>query len=236
MTAHLLHISNLTVSRGQGDVLRDINLTVSPGELAVLLGANGAGKTTLLDAVSGLVAPRAGQIRFDGRELAGASRTNRARQGIRHVEQGRTVFADLTVAENLAVAAPRGRHAKAIEPFPELQKRMNVRAALLSGGEQQMLVLARALLSPAPGRAPRLLLLDELSLGLAPIVVARLVPIVRSLAERGITVLLVEQFAHLVLPIADTVHVLDRGSLVFSGTPAELDARPGVLHQAYLSV
>ncbi|MFI6445733.1 ABC transporter ATP-binding protein [Kitasatospora sp. NPDC050543] len=237
-TGRMLDISDLAVSRGPGDVLRDVNLAVRAGELAVLLGANGAGKTTLLDAVSGLVTPRAGRIRIDGREVSGLSRAGRARLGIRHVEQGRAVFADLTVAENLLVSAPRARHAEALGPFPELEKRMHVRAGLLSGGEQQMLVLARALLSPASKRATgiRLLLLDELSLGLAPIVVARLLPVVRSLTERGITVLLVEQFAHLVLPIADTVHVLDRGSIAFSGTPAELEASPGVLHKAYLSV
>ncbi|MFC4464518.1 ABC transporter ATP-binding protein [Streptomyces xiangluensis] len=237
MTARLLDIRGLTVSRGPGDVLRDVDLSVRTGELAVLLGANGAGKTTLLDAVSGLVATRAGQLRFDGEEVSGLTRTRRARLGIRHVEQGRAVFGDLTVRENLAVAAPAERHAEALEPFPELHKRMHVRAALLSGGEQQMLVLARALLRPASKRAAgtRLLLLDELSLGLAPIVVARLLPIVRSLTDQGITVLLVEQFANLVLPIADTVHVLDRGAIAFSGSPAELEASPGVLHKAYLS-
>ena len=237
MTAQLLDIRGLTVSRGPGDILRDVDLSVRAGELAVLLGANGAGKTTLLDAVSGLVATRAGQIRFDGEEVSGLTRTRRARLGIRHVEQGRAVFGDLTVRENLAVAAPVERHAEALEPFPELRKRMHVRAALLSGGEQQMLVLARALLRPASKRAAgtRLLLLDELSLGLAPIVVARLLPLVRSLTDQGITVLLVEQFANLVLPIADTVHVLDRGAIAFSGSPAELEAVPGVLHKAYLS-
>ncbi|MCL6737471.1 ABC transporter ATP-binding protein [Streptomyces neyagawaensis] len=237
MTEQLLDIRGLAVSRGPGEVLRDVNLAVRAGELAVLLGANGAGKSTLLDAVSGLVATRAGEVRFDGEEVSGLSRTRRARLGIRHVEQGRAIFGDLTVAENLAVVAPRQSHAEALEQFPELRKRMDVRAAMLSGGEQQMLVLARALLSPASKRATgtRLLLLDELSLGLAPIVVARLLPIVRSLTDRGITVLLVEQFAHLVLPIADTVHVLDRGTIVFSGTQAELEADPRILHKAYLA-
>lgn len=237
MTANLLDIRALSVSRGAGDILRDIDLAVRPGEVAVLLGANGAGKTTLLDAVSGLVAYRAGEIRLDGVELARLSRTRRARLGVRHVEQGRTVFGDLTVAENLSVVAPRRHHGPALELFPELDKRMHIRAGLLSGGEQQMLVLARALLVPRSRRivSPRLLLLDELSLGLAPIVVSRLFPIVRSLTERHITVLLVEQFARLALPIADTVHVLDRGRIAFSGTPAQLNDNPGILHDAYLA-
>ncbi len=233
----LLDIRALTVSRGAGDVLRGVDLTIRPGELAVLLGANGSGKTTLLDAVSGLVPLRTGEILFDGVNLAGLSRTRRARLGIRHVEQGRTVFGDLTVAENLSVVAPRRKHDTVLELFPELDKRRHTRAGLLSGGEQQMLVLARALLEPPSKHAgkPRLMLLDELSLGLAPIVVSRLLPIVRSLTERDITILLVEQFADLVLPIADTAHVLDRGRIAFSGTPAELKAGPGILHAAYLA-
>jgi branched-chain amino acid transport system ATP-binding protein len=236
VTETLLDIRALSVDRGAGDVLRDVNLTVRTGELAVLLGANGAGKTTLLDAISGLVAHRTGEVRFDGVPLAGCSRVRRSRMGIRHVEQGRTVFTDLTVAENLSVVAPAPKHGTALQLFPELSKRMHTRAGLLSGGEQQMLVLARALLEPPTKHAgkPRLMLLDELSLGLAPIIVSRLLPIVRSLTEQGITVLLVEQFADLALPIADTVHVLDRGRIVFTGTPARLKASPGILHEAYL--
>ncbi|MBA4866605.1 ATP-binding cassette domain-containing protein [Streptomyces sp. PSKA54] len=237
MTDHLLDIAGLSVDRGAGDVLRDVRLGVREGELAVLLGPNGAGKTTLLEAVSGLVRPRTGVVRMSGKNVVGLSRTGRARLGIRHVEQGRTVFADLTVRENLAVVAPARWHTEVLELFPELEKRLHTRAGLLSGGEQQMLVLARALIGSESTRAmpPRLLLLDELSLGLAPVVVSRLLPVVRSLTARGITVLFVEQFATLAVPLADTVHVLDRGSLVFSGTPAELDENPGMLHEAYLA-
>jgi branched-chain amino acid transport system ATP-binding protein len=225
----LLELHDLTVSRGAGDILREVSLTARLGELTVLLGPNGAGKSTLLDAVSGVLRPRRGQILLDGVDVTRTTRVGRARRGLRHVEQGRTVFGDLTVRENLAVAARTGRPRSAPELFPELEPRLDTRAALLSGGEQQMLVIARALL-----REPSLLLLDELSLGLAPVVVARLLPVVRTLADRGMAVLLVEQFAHLVLPLADAAYVLDRGAITYAGPPARLLASPELLHEAYL--
>jgi branched-chain amino acid transport system ATP-binding protein len=235
----MLEIRGLFVSRGAGDILRSVELRAQPGELTVLLGPNGAGKTTLLDAISGLVRHRAGYLLVNGVELGGVPRVRRARMGIRHVEQGRTVFPELTARENLTVAAPARDHGEVVELFPELAPRMDVRAGLLSGGEQQMLVIARALLRARlrhrPAAGPGLLLLDELSLGLAPVIVGRLLPTVRALAQRGMTVLLVEQFAHLVLPIADVAYVLDRGRITFSGTPGQLQDNPGLLHEAYLA-
>ncbi|GAA1563862.1 ABC transporter ATP-binding protein [Dactylosporangium maewongense] len=234
----MLEIRGLTVSRGAGDILRNVDLQAHPGKLTVLLGPNGAGKTTLLDAVSGLVRHRAGNLLVNGTELSRVARVGRARMGIRHVEQGRSVFPELTVRENLAVAAPERSHRQVVELFPELAARMDVHAGLLSGGEQQMLVIARALLRTRSGRRrteePGVLLIDEMSMGLAPVIVARLLRTVRALTQLGMTLLLVEQFAHLVLPIADAAYVLDRGSVTFAGTPGQLQANPGLLHAAYL--
>jgi branched-chain amino acid transport system ATP-binding protein len=236
----LLEIRDLSVDRGAGDVLREVTLRARPGELTVVLGPNGAGKTTLLDAVSGLVRPRAGKILLDGADIGGLSRGRRSRLGVRHVEQGRTVFPDLTVRENLAVVAPAAAHDDVLTMFPELVARLDSRGGLLSGGEQQMLVIARALLRGRPrrlreARAPTLLLVDELSLGLAPVIVARLLPALRVLAAQGMALLLVEQFAHLILPVADVAYVLDRGRITFAGAPAELQADPELLQQAYLA-
>jgi len=223
-----LKLVDVAVARGGAPIVRDVTLTASAGEVTVLLGPNGAGKTTLLEAVAGVLPLAAGQLTGDGDNLAGLDRVARARRGIALVEQGRTVFTQLTVAENLR-AVRRSATDRTVELFPELEKRMDVQAGLLSGGEQQMVVLARAL-----AMGPSVLLIDEMSLGLAPVIVKRLLPAVRSLADEGCAVLLVEQFATLALEIADTAHVLAGGRLTHSGPAAPLRKAPDVLHAAYL--
>ena len=202
-----LQLRGVTVVRGGLPICREIDLIAEPGQVTVLLGPNGAGKTTLLEAISGVIGVATGTIALGGRELHRLTRDRRARLGLAHVEQGRAVFASLTVAENLLVAG-RGGLPPALELFPELAARRDVRAGLLSGGEQQMLVIARALV-----RRPRMLLLDELSLGLAPIVVQRLMPVVRRLADSGVGVLLVEQYAALARELGDRAYLLSHGRI-----------------------
>ncbi|MEU9022969.1 ABC transporter ATP-binding protein [Actinomadura sp. NPDC048394] len=224
-----LRLDAVSVGRGGAPIVRDVGLTVPAGEVTVLLGPNGAGKTTLLEAVAGVLPIASGRLTGDGDDIAGLDRVRRARRGIALVEQGRTVFAQLTVAENLR-AVRRGPAAdRALELFPELRKRLDVRAGLLSGGEQQMVVLARAL-----AMSPSVLLIDEMSLGLAPVIVKRLLPAVRALADGGVAVLLVEQFATLALEIADTAHVLAGGRLTHTGPAAPLRKNPELLQAAYL--
>jgi branched-chain amino acid transport system ATP-binding protein len=222
-----LVVGGLSVQRAGTWVVRDVSLKVAGGTVAVLLGANGAGKTTLLEAISGII-PSQGVITLCGRDLAGVHPSVRARDGLAHVEQGRTVFGELTVDQNLLVAAPHDKHSAAFDVFPELAGLRDRRADLLSGGEQQMLVVARALLC-----SPRVLMLDELSLGLAPTVVKRLFPIVRSLADSGTGVLLVEQFAQAALTVADHAYVLAHGSIAFSGPATALRQNPDILRNAY---
>jgi branched-chain amino acid transport system ATP-binding protein len=226
-----LVLDDVCVARGQFPIVVDVDLRVPSGEVTLVLGANGAGKTTLLEAISGLLPVRSGRITLDDEPIHRASRVRRAHRGLAHVEQGRAVFSDLTVAENLMIATRDGKIDAAFETFPELESRRSLRASSLSGGEQQMLVLARALLAD-----PKVLLIDELSLGLAPIIVRRLMPVVRKLADSGIAILMVEQYAALALEIGDSVSVLARGRVVFSGACGELESHGGVLQSAYLRV
>jgi branched-chain amino acid transport system ATP-binding protein len=224
-----LQLREVCVRRGPFAIVHDLTLAAPAGEVTVLLGPNGAGKTTLLEGISGILSISDGTIAIDGIEIQRLSRVRRARHGLAHVEQGRTVFAGLTVYENLVVADRGGGVEEAFETFPALRARRDSAAGLLSGGEQQMLVLARALLS-----RPSVLVIDELSLGLAPIIVHGLMPMVRRLADDGVAVLLVEQYAPLALEIGDRVHVLNRGRVVASGTCSEMAAEPDVLRRAYL--
>ncbi|SDR57449.1 amino acid/amide ABC transporter ATP-binding protein 2, HAAT family [Rhizobiales bacterium GAS113] len=225
-----LVVESLNVERAALPVLRDAGLSVEVGSISVLLGANGAGKTTLLEAVSGIIPIKAGSVAIGGRRVERLSAGLRVRAGLGHVEQGRTAFRQLTTEENLLAGLHRDASlAQAYDLFPELLQRRNVRGGLLSGGEQQMLVIARALLV-----RPKVILIDEMSAGLAPVVVKRLMSAVRKLAEEGLAVLLVEQFAALALAIGRRAYVLRRGRIVFDGSCAELSADPARLHDLYL--
>ncbi|WP_372969374.1 ABC transporter ATP-binding protein [Microbacterium sp.] len=225
-----LVLEGVTVSRGAGPVISDVSLTVTGGEVLALVGPNGAGKTSLIESVSGVTPHSAGSLLLDGEPIDKLSRVSRARKGIVHIEQGRAVFPSLTVRENISLTArtPADLDA-AIGQFPELEKRMDSPTALLSGGEQQMVVLARAFAAK-----PRILLIDEMSLGLAPVVFMRLMPIVKSIAESGVGVLLVEQFTQLALSLARDAVVVAGGQVSFHGTAEALKADPQLLHRAYL--
>jgi len=221
-------IAARAVSAGYGTqpVVRDLDIEVRAGEVVALLGPNGAGKTTTLRVLAGELLPMRGDVLWQG----GPSRAplhQRARQGLAYVGE-RAVFTRLNTAENLRVG--RVAAAPALELFPELEKRLRTGAGMLSGGEQQMLSLARAL-----GRSPSVLLADELSLGLAPLVTQRLLRAVREAADRGLGALLVEQHVRKVLDIADRVYVLRRGRVEMSGTPRELRANLGAVESSYLS-
>jgi branched-chain amino acid transport system ATP-binding protein len=229
-----LRVDALSVSYGGLRVLHDVCLVVPPASVVALLGANGAGKTTTLRAISGLVRPGAGTIELDGRRISGQRASRIARAGILQVPEGRGVFPSLTVRANLQMGAYATRRdadliAEAIERFPDLGSRLDQPAGTLSGGQQQMLALARALV----GR-PRLLLLDEISMGLAPMVVSALFEQVRQMARAGTTVLLVEQYVTRALDLADYAYVLDRGRIVDVGEPADLSS--GGLVSSYLGL
>jgi branched-chain amino acid transport system ATP-binding protein len=227
-----LVLEDVTVQRATFDIVRHASLVAPIGQVTVVLGANGVGKTTLLEAISGVIPAASGTIALAGAGLRGMARRRRARLGLGHIEQGRRVFGQLTAEENLLVAAPRDWSPReAFELFPELEQRRNVRAGLLSGGEQQMLVIARAL---AVG--PKVLMVDEMSLGLAPMISNRLVALMRTLAdERGVGVLLVEQFAALALRAGDHAYVLGQGgTIVYDGPCQPLIDSPDILQRAYL--
>jgi branched-chain amino acid transport system ATP-binding protein len=220
---------DLLIERGGTTIIDGVSLAAEPGEVTVLLGPNGAGKTTLLEGIAGVLRPVAGKIWLAGVDVTDATSGRRARAGLGHVEQGRQVFGELSLEENLLVAAPRRDLPRAYELFPELGRIRNTRAGLLSGGEQQMLVIARAML-----RGPRVLLLDEISLGLAPGLVARLLPRVRELADSGVAIVLIEQFTNLALAIGDRAYVLAKGRIEFSGTTSELAQNQQLLNSSYL--
>ncbi|MEO7124303.1 MAG: ATP-binding cassette domain-containing protein [Lacisediminihabitans sp.] len=225
-----LSLENVTVSRGAGPVISDVNLTVDPGTITALVGPNGAGKTSLLEAISGVIDASSGSILVDGEPIRKLSRVKRARLGIVHIEQGRAVFPSLTVLENIRLTAATAAKAdEALAAFPELEKRRSSPSGLLSGGEQQMVVLARAFASE-----PRFLLIDEMSLGLAPVVFMRLLPMVQRFSEAGVGVLLVEQFTNLALGVASQALVVSSGKVSYQGDTATLLRSPGVLHGAYL--
>jgi branched-chain amino acid transport system ATP-binding protein len=231
-----LCLSELTVARGGRPVVHDVTLEIPPGEVTALLGPNGAGKSTLVLAVAGVLRPLGGSVTVDGRELAGRRPEAIRRAGIAVVPEGRRLLSELSVQDNLQVATyalsreeARTGRGYALELFPELEKRLDTPGRALSGGEQQMLVLAQALVS-----RPRFLLIDELSLGLAPVIVKRLIPTIRTVAESGVGVLLIEQFATVALGLANRAHVMDRGRIRFSGAASELRARPELLQSSYL--
>jgi ABC-type branched-subunit amino acid transport system ATPase component/ABC-type branched-subunit amino acid transport system permease subunit len=234
----LLSIRSMDVSYGQVQVLFGVNLEVRSGETVALLGTNGAGKSTVLRAVSGLVTPKEGTVFFDGAQVSGVAPHAVAAMGIVQVPGGRGVFPSLTVAENLRVAAWLHRRqpeaAKAatkevLEIFPVLRERLAMPAANLSGGQQQMLTLGMAFIA-----RPRLLMIDELSLGLAPVLVEQLLSMVRRFRDEGTTVILVEQSVNVALTVADTAYFMEKGEVVFRGPTAELLDRPDVLRSVFL--
>ena len=218
----MLVLENLCAGYGATTMLRDVNLTVPDGSVVALLGSNGAGKTTTLRAACGLITPTAGRVLVDGRDLTGRQPHVMQRAGICHVPEGRGIFRNLTVRENLALHAANHGGAEAIasaaQAFPVLGKRMDQLSGTLSGGEQQMLALARAMI-----QEPKTVLLDEVSMGLAPTVVEVIFDFLRVLASRGASLLLVEQYVSLALGLADYVYVLNRGRVTFAGDPSELD-------------
>ena len=220
----MLTVENLRAGYGETEVLSGISLDVEAGEIVTLVGRNGVGKTTTLRTITGALEPTAGTVRFDGQDVTGLSPVETARRGIALVPEERRVFPGLTVRENLAVGALGGGDSpyrrdvdSVLDTFENLRERQDNRGTDLSGGEQQMLSIARALVCGAD-----LLLLDEPTEGLAPLVVERLADLVEELNEEGITVLLVEQNVAVALDLADRAFLLDQGGIVFEGTPADL--------------
>ena len=234
----MLTITGLRAGYGSSDVVRDLDLHVAEGEIVGLLGPNGAGKTTTLKCITSTLRPRAGTLRFDGRDLGASSVEAIARGGIRLVPEGRRILGSLSVGDNLRLGATGRRDRAAVradademlQRFPAIAGFRDKPAGLLSGGEQQMLAIARALM----GR-PRLLILDEPTLGLAPLVVDAVFDVLAALRAEGMTILLVEQNAHRTIELADRAHLLANGEVVMAGTRDELGARTDVV-DAYLGV
>jgi branched-chain amino acid transport system ATP-binding protein len=232
---HALVLKDLFAGYRGVAVVRELNLEVRPGEVVALLGPNGAGKTTTLETIAGLHRPISGTVELSGETVSGVPAHLLARRGLALVPEGRALFPGLTVREHLRLAGGRGRRTDShedelLEMLPELRKCLGRKAGLLSGGEQQMLAVGRALVT-----RPRLLLVDEMSLGLAPVIVERLIPILRRAAdELGASVLFVEQHVALALEVADRAYVLTHGRIGLEGAAAELRERRELLAASYL--
>ncbi|WP_110927041.1 ABC transporter ATP-binding protein [Bacillus massiliglaciei] len=232
----MLKIEGIDVYYGNIQALKDISMEINQGEIVTLIGANGAGKSTLLKTISGLLKPKKGKLHFEGRPIGGSAAQSIVKKGISHVPEGRRVFANMSVEENLELGAFLRKDKKAIkedmekvyELFPRLKERLKQQSGTLSGGEQQMLAMGRALMAK-----PRLLLLDEPSMGLAPLLVKQIFKIIEEINETGTTILLVEQNANLALSIADRAYVVETGRIVLSGTAAELNDSEDI-KKAYL--
>ncbi|HEX6393835.1 MAG TPA: ABC transporter ATP-binding protein [Acidimicrobiales bacterium] len=216
-----LDLEDVSAAYGSAVVLRDLSMSVPAGQVVALLGANGAGKTSLLKVVSGLLRPRAGRVLLDDQDVSALGSDSRARMGVCHITEGRSVFPDLTVRDNVRLFTPRGKPAASVEEaldcFPALRPCMPRPAGSLSGGQQQMLALLRAYLSDAP-----LVLFDEISMGLAPVVVDQIFEFLDHLRTFGRSLLVVEQYVAKALAIADVVYILAKGRIVYAGEPAEL--------------
>jgi branched-chain amino acid transport system ATP-binding protein len=232
----MLEVADLVTAYGKIEALKGVSLSVEPGRITCLLGPNGAGKTTLMYTIAGVLRPRRGSVRFDGAELVGETADRVVSRGIALVPENRLVFPHMSVAENLAAGAYLRRDhgaiaddvARLLERFPVLKERRGQQAGTLSGGEQQMLAVARALMS-----RPRLLMMDEPSMGLAPLVVEQIFRIVEELNRDGITIFMVEQNAHLALQVAHKFFLMEQGKVTFSGTPGAM-AEDDVIRRAYL--
>ena len=232
----LLEVKNLEVYYGVIQALKGISFEVNEGEIVTLIGANGAGKTTTMQSIMGLIHPKSGDIIYDGQSILGQPTHKIVKSGMTEVPEGRRIFAELTVYENLKMGAylnsDRAKIKKDLEEiyslFPRLEERKNQMAGMLSGGEQQMLAMGRALMSH-----PKLLLLDEPSMGLAPILVSQVFDMIKHLNSLGTTILLVEQNAEKALSIADRAYVMETGSITLSGTGKEL-AESDKVKEAYL--
>jgi branched-chain amino acid transport system ATP-binding protein len=227
----------LVVERGGRPVVAGVDLEIRPGQVTALLGANGAGKSSLVLALAGALPAASGKVIRDGTPIQNLPPNQVRRLGVAAIPEGHRVLGDLTIDENLRVA---GTHlsrremnkavAEAYETFPELYQRRTTPAGALSGGQQQMVVIGQAIVCQ-----PSYILADELSFGLAPVIVARLIPVLTGFAQRGAGVLLIEQFTHIALAISRHVYVMERGRIAFSGQPEELERNPAILHGAYLA-
>jgi len=232
----MLEIQDLATSYGKIEALKGVSLQAKAGEVTCLLGPNGAGKSTLMLTLSGILKPQRGSVKFEGEELIGKTPSQIVERGMALVPENRLVFPALSVRENLLAGAYKRRDAAGIKNdveamfarFPRLKERIEQLAGTLSGGEQQMLAVARALMS-----RPRLLLMDEPSVGLAPLVVAEIFAIIRQLHQEGVSLFVVEQNAHMALKVAQHFYLMEQGRVSFSGTPGEL-ADDDVIQRAYL--
>ncbi len=234
----MLKIENLNAGYGDVQVLWDVNMEINEGEVVALVGSNGAGKTTLLYTISGLIKPKSGSIKFLGQEIAGLPSEDIVNLGISQVPQGRRLFAGMTVKENIMMGAYHRNDKEKIkedfdfvlELFPRMKERLNQAAGSLSGGEQQMCAVARGLMA-----APKLLMIDELSLGLAPLVVETIYEAIERVIARGATVLIVEQDVLLALEQANRAYVLDVGKVILSGSSQELMDNP-MIKEVYMGI
>ena len=237
MTEAALMVKDLVVERGGRVVLHGISLEVLPGQLTALLGANGAGKSSLVMTMTGALPAKSGSVALDGVEMLGQAPESVRRKGIAMVMEGHPVLNGISVIDNLRAAGLMHTRrdadkevAAVLTLFPELRQRLNIAAQNLSGGQKQMVVVAQALIS-----RPRYLLIDELSFGLAPAIVSRLGETIKTIAGRGVGILLIEQFTTLALSLATRAYVMERGEIAFSGEAEELRQRPEILHGAYLA-
>jgi branched-chain amino acid transport system ATP-binding protein len=229
----MLTLDSVYAGYGQTEVLRNVAIEVADGEVIALLGPNGAGKSTLLRTASGLLKPNSGRIVLEGTEVTGRRPDQFAQRGVCHLPEGRGIFPSLTVRENLVVLIrnlpPRAAVESAVALFPFLSKRLSVQAGALSGGEQQMLTLTRAYLTQ-----PRIVLIDEASLGLAPLIVDQVYDALRALADRGIALIIVEQYVQRALELASRVYILVGGEIIFQGEAGKLD--PAEIYDKYLGI